>query len=89
MGPDTRGCWVQELWNGSWNGMPRNPSAISAISAIRRAACAGHRMSAKGQAPRNAPLTNFRLSAAPRSGHVRAPRRDVARRRCGIGTNAS
>jgi hypothetical protein len=45
---------MAEPWNGSWNGMPRNPSAIRAIAAIRRAICAGHAMGAREQAPRNA-----------------------------------
>lgn len=27
---------MAEPWNGSWNGMPRNSSAISASGAIRR-----------------------------------------------------
>ena len=43
-------------WNGSWNGWPRNPSAMGASDAIRRAICAGQAMSARAQASRNAPL---------------------------------
>jgi len=42
-------------WNGSWNGRPRNPSAISASGAIRHGICAGHAIDGGKQAPRNAP----------------------------------
>ena len=58
-----------------WNGMPRNPSAIRAIAAIRHAICAGHAMRAREQAPRNAPL------ASCASFWPRTARRDVAGRR--------
>jgi hypothetical protein len=47
-------------WNGSWNGRPRNPSAISAIAAVRCSIRAGQATSAGEQAPRKA-------SAAPRT----------------------
>ena len=53
---------MAEPWNGSWNGMPRNPSAIGAIAAVRRAICAGHAMGAREHAPRNAPLARSRLA---------------------------
>jgi len=43
---------------------PGNSSAIGASGAIRRAICAGHGMSAKKQASRNAPLARFRLAVA-------------------------
>jgi len=45
---------MAEPWNGSWNGMQRNPSAIRVIAAIRRAISAGHVIGAGEQAPRNA-----------------------------------
>lgn len=44
-------------WNGSWNGRPRNSSATSAPGAICRVICAGHAISAREHASRNAPLT--------------------------------
>jgi hypothetical protein len=72
MASDGAGC--------SWNGPPPNPSAISAIAAIRRAICAGHAIGAGEQAPRNAPLVGFRPAVALRCGHVLA-RRDLAIRR--------
>ena len=43
-------------WNGSWNGGPRNSSAISASGVIRRVICAGHAVGAREQAPRNVSL---------------------------------
>jgi len=60
---------MAEPWNGSWNGMPRNPSAIRAIAAIRRAICAGHAIGAGEQASRNAPLAKvFLMATDTRSG---------------------
>jgi hypothetical protein len=52
--------WLMiQPWNESWNGWPRNSSAIWVIAAIRRAICAGHAMGAREQASRNAPLAGF------------------------------
>jgi hypothetical protein len=56
---------MAEPWNGSWNGTPRNSGAISASDAIRRAICAGHGVSARDQAPRNASPAGFRLQLHP------------------------
>jgi transcriptional regulator with XRE-family HTH domain len=44
---------------GSWNGMRRNSSAISASAAIRRVVCAGQAMRARDRTSRNAPLAGF------------------------------
>ena len=64
------------LWNESWNGRPGNSSAIRALDAICRVICAGHAISAREHASRNAPLAGFRLAVAssfrPHTGTLRS-----------------
>jgi hypothetical protein len=50
-------------WNESWNGRPGNFSAMGASGAICRVICAGHAISAREHASRNASLTMFRATA--------------------------
>ncbi len=76
-------------WNGSWNGWPRNPSAISASGAVRRAVCAGSGGAAEEHASRKAPLacsgstvrggSNRRCSAFREPIYHFLSRRDTAR----------
>ena len=44
---------ASQTWNESWNGWPRNSSAISASRTIGCAICAGHAIGARRHASRN------------------------------------
>ena len=44
---------ASQTWNESWNGWPRNSSAISASGAVRRAIYAGSGIAAYSHASRN------------------------------------
>jgi hypothetical protein len=67
-------------WNGSWNGVPDNPSAASAVSGMTDAICAASACAGGEHASRNAPLVGFREVVALRCDRVLA-RRGVASRR--------
>ena len=48
--------WTLRPWTGSWTGVPDNPSAPSAISAIFRVICAASAHSARGRSSHNPPV---------------------------------
>ena len=65
--------------NGSWNGWPGNPTANGAVSAIRRAICAGSGYAAWEHASRNA-SNEFCVPGDP-AGYHPGRRAAIARRR--------